>query len=374
MTETALFQPNWASPPGETIAHILARRGLSLEDLAQRIDVPVATVGDLIQGVVRIDELLAEALADALGGSARFWINREHQYLADSERLRALPRNDVDAERDWLQELPVRDMTKLGWVKQGRSPSETTAALLQFFRVPDVPSWRAKYQAEMAVAAFRSTSAFPSNPAAVAAWLRWAEIQAAGIACKPWDRRRFQEALGRMRTLTRQKHPVRFLPKLRLLCAECGVALVIAPTPKGCPASGATRFLSPTKALMVLSFRYRSDDHFWFTFFHEAGHLVLHSRDALFLEDESEVSSKEEAEANEFAVQSLIPADLMPELHDLRPRTRDVIRFAVKAGIAPGIVVGQLQYMGRIGFNRLNGLKRRYSWGELWSEPSSASE
>jgi HTH-type transcriptional regulator / antitoxin HigA len=113
-----------------------------------------------------------------------------------------------------------------------------------------------------------------------------------------------------MRRLTRKKEPSIFVPELRKLCAENGVALVIARGPAGCRASGATRFLSDKKAMILLSFRYLADDQFWFTFFHEAGHLLMHSHKAVFLEDGSDVSLKEEHEANLFAQNILIPPNL----------------------------------------------------------------
>ena len=113
---------------------------------------------------------------------------------------------------------------------------------------------------------------------------------------------------------------------------------------------------------MLLSFRYLSDDHFWFTFFHEAGHLLLHGKNALFLEGDNIASTKEEQEANEFAAGILIPTEFQAALLSLPVDGRDVIKFARLVGVSPGIVVGQLQHLGRIKPNQLNSLKRRYSW------------
>ena len=69
---------------------------------------------------------------------------------------------------------------------------------------------------------------------------------------------------------------MRFLPKLQALCAEAGVALVFVRAPRGCRVSGASRLVTPEKAMILVSFRFRSDDQFWFTVFHEIGHLILH--------------------------------------------------------------------------------------------------
>ncbi|EFH13599.1 hypothetical protein HMPREF0731_0194 [Pseudoroseomonas cervicalis ATCC 49957] len=122
---------------------------------------------------------------------------------------------------------------------------------------------------------------------------------------------------------------------------------------------------------MVLSFRYRTDDQFWFTFFHEAGHLLLHGKDALFLEDGSDVTSPEEAEANEFAARLLIPDALLTEFRALRPLPKDIFDFARRAEVAPGMIVGQLQHHNRLGKDRLNYLKRRYSWDAILSDSAT---
>lgn len=116
---------------------------------------------------------------------------------------------------------------------------------------------------------------------------------------------------------------------------------------------------------MVLSFRYRSDDQFWFTFFHEAAHLLLHGPDAMFLEDECEATSDEEREANEFAEATLVPRDRSEELQALQPDKDSILRFARRVGVAPGLIVGQLQHRKRVPLDRLNWLKRRYDWDQI---------
>jgi Zn-dependent peptidase ImmA (M78 family) len=139
---------------------------------------------------------------------------------------------------------------------------------------------------------------------------------------------------------------------------------VVLRAPKKCRASGASRFLSPGRPLLMLSFRYLSDDHLWFTFFHEAGHLLLHADRCLFLEGDDRLTTAEEEEANAFAANTLIPPEHQPEMLRLRAEGIPVVRFAKKVGIAPGIVVGQLQHLKRIGNHQLNNLKRRYQWVE----------
>ena len=241
-------------------------------------------------------------------------------------------------------------------------PSEEVAACLRYFNVSTVQAWRSTYATLQSNTAFRTSATFESRPAAVAAWLRRGEIIADAITCRRWSPERFRQALSDIRPLTRKREPDAFFPTLQKSCAECGVAVAVVRAPQGCRASGATRFTGRTKALLQLSFRYLTDDQFWFTFFHEAAHLLLHNHADLFLEGVAPSSTKQEEEANEFAAEILIPKRHAAELSALRADHHQVLRFAKKVGVSPGIVVGQLQHQNLIKPNHLNGLKRHLQW------------
>lgn len=360
MMENNQFQPNWVSSPGDTITDILEERKLSIRDFAQQIGYTYDETYSLLSASMPITLKTAQVLENVLGASTAFWIARESQYREGVAYLQREAQHKENTE--WLKELPIKDMINFKWLQSFSSSADKVAACLSFFGVPDVRTWRDKYSSMLGVAAFKTSSSFSSQPGAVAAWLRWGEIESESIHCKPWDAVKFREVLPNIRLLTREKDPKVFIPILKKYCAECGVAVVIARAPKGCRASGATRFLSPNKALLLLSFRYLSDDHFWFAFFHEAGHLLLHNKKSLFLESKEMLSTKEEKEADDFAAHTLIPPEFRKQLLELRANTHDVIRFARLVPVSRGVVVGQLQHFGRIKRNQLNSLKRRYKW------------
>ncbi len=351
------FRPDWVSPPGDTIGDLLRERQLSITEFAQRIGQTPEHVRDLLQGRLTITIAIARQLERVLGASVEFWMSRDFQYRHDIPDY-PLP------DKEWLDELPVGDMVKFGWLKPAPRPSEELSACLRFFDVPSVAAWHRTYAVLQEVVAFRTSLSFESRPASVAAWLRRGEIEAGAIDCGPWNPGRFHESLSKIRPLTRVKDPKRFIPKLQEICATGGVAAVILRAPNGCRASGATRFLSQTKALLLLSFRYHSDDQFWFSFFHEAGHLLLHGSRAFFLEGDDAPATAKEREANDFAARVLLPPELQQDMLCLPLDGREVMRFARRARISPGIVVGQLQHHGRIKYRQLNKLKRRFEWRE----------
>lgn len=355
MTDTREFRPDWTSPPGDTITDLLVERSLSTMEFAELIGQTPEETNNLLLGRSTITLGIARQLERVLGASVEFWMSRDFQYREDVAGL-------TSAERGWIAEVPIGDMIKFGWLKPVPRPSEELAACLQFFNVPSVQAWNEQYAEVNSAVAFRTSLSYDSRPAAVAAWLRQGEIEAEEIECNPWDVDAFQESLPEIRSLTRRKDPSQFIPQLQYSCAKKGVAVVVVRAPGGVRASGATRFLSPQKALLMLSFRFLSDDQFWFSFFHEAGHLVLHGNQRFFLEDEDTPSTAEEQEANDFASNLLIPSNFQQEMLDLPANARAVVRFAVRVGVSPGIVVGQLQHNDKIPHNWLNRLKRRYSW------------
>jgi Zn-dependent peptidase ImmA (M78 family) len=141
------------------------------------------------------------------------------------------------------------------------------------------------------------------------------------------------------------------------------VSFVLLKGIPGCPVSGAAVQLSPTKRLLAVSARYLRDDAFWFSFYHEAAHLILHKNQPVFVDSgEDDDREAREQEANDFARAALIPTVFDEELENLRPRRDDIIRFSNKIGVCPGIVVGQLEYRQVIAWGRLARLKRRYRW------------
>lgn len=354
------FEPKWATPPGATVFDLLQERGLPVCELAQTAHRDVQSVLRLLFGVEALTEEWAESLSRVLGATPSFWLRREELYRADFKRL--CEASAAQDSRDWLRDIPLRDMVRFGWIAEGSSADETARNACAFFGVTTSKAFERKYQSLLAASAYRESAAFATRPSAVAAWLRQGEIEAAGIDCTPWSEPRLRDSLTDVRALTREHDPEKFLPELQHMLADCGVAMVVARAPEGCRVSGATRFLRADKALIQLSFRYLADDQFWFTVFHEIGHLLLHAHEELFLEGLEERNARAEAEADDFALQTLYAAVGIDSLDRVGISKFEIARLALRAGIAPGIIVGQLQRKGRIPFRHFNFMKVRYVW------------
>src|SRR5690606_21371076 len=122
-----------------------------------------------------------------------------------------------------------------------------------------------------------------SDAYATMTWLRLGELQAVQQPYAPFDRGAFQNVLREIRTLTRAPLEA-FEPRIKALCAASGVTLVFTPSIPRARVSGAARWLDD-RAVIQLSFYGKKSDRFWFTFFHEACHLLNHSDKLVFLDD-----------------------------------------------------------------------------------------
>ncbi|HEY9785111.1 MAG TPA: HigA family addiction module antitoxin [Candidatus Obscuribacterales bacterium] len=356
----AAYNPDFVSPPGETLQETLDMHGLSQAELAARTGRPKKTINEIVQGKAAITPETAMQFELVLGVPATFWLARESKYRA------WLARQDEDAriEKDvsFLDELPIKEMVEFGWIEKSKDKCSMAKSALSYFGV--VSSSKVPLVEE---AAFRRSEAFATNPWALAAWLRKGEIEAQKVTVQEYDRDRFLDALNRIRILT-VKEPAEFVPEMLRLCAGAGViVLFIRELPKT-SVSGATRWLSHNRPLIQLTLRHKANDMFWFSFFHEAGHVYHeHAKREVLLEAKFQNSlDHRESTASRFAMDLLIPpAELAKFLQQGTPTQESICKFARSLGIAPGIVLGRLQFERNLDWNQYRGLKKTYSW-DVW--------
>jgi hypothetical protein len=255
-------------------------------------------------------------------------------------------------------------MVAYGWVQKPADWLDQIEAVLRFFDIRDPDVWRANYLRTISGVRLRASNSRPPSEGSLAVWLRQAEKQAHEVNCKPWDSSNFHEVLEEAKGLTRVRNPDKFIPELQQLCASVGVAVVVVRAPSGCAISGAARFLADDLGFIGLTARHLTNDHLWFTFFHEAAHLLLHPSSDAFVDELSVTTSEPtEKEADDFATGILLSESGRQKLQMVSLNMQSIIRLAHELGTAPGIVVGQLQFLQRLGYgSSLNHLKRRYRW------------
>lgn len=351
------YHPSEVSPPGETLKEVLEERQVSQAELATRMGRPKKTISEIINGKAAITPETALQLELVLGIPARFWTVREQNYR--EYLARAAQEREMALQAEWAKKFPFNKMVKAGWIEPTTEKSGRVRTLLRFFGVSSPEQWEEMYSLRQAV--YRRSTAFEADSSALAVWLRQGILQAYDISCADFNRSSFVQALHAARALTREPPEV-FQPALVDFFAEAGVAVTFVPQLPKSRVSGATRWLSATKAMIQLSLRYRTDDHLWFTFFHEAAHILLHGKKLVFLET-GQHEGDLEAEANEWASEFLIPSSEFEELAERSGYSKQgLIDLAERLGIAPGIVVGRLQHEELLPYSHCNELKQRLEW------------
>jgi addiction module HigA family antidote len=366
------YTPEDVSSPGETLAETLDAIGMTQSELAQRTGRPLKTVNEIIQGKAAITAETALQLERVLGVPASFWNNREAQYReAIARRAR---KAELAKYVDRLAEMPYAAMVKVGWVRAVKDPIAKLENVLSFFGAASVMA----LDNLVSAAQFRRSNAYTANRFAILAWLRRGRIVAEKIRCSAYDEAEFKRVLKAVRALT-VTLPKGFDTQLIDMCALAGVAVVFTRELPSTHVSGAARWLTPEKAIIQITLRYKTDDQFWFTFFHEAAHVLLHGkREGVFIDKNDPMTDTDEAvidgatelhdermeqEANAWASNFLIPASELSNLR--RPFSKQsIIAFATRIGVSPGIVVGRLQHDGMLPFTHMHDLKRKLVWAE----------
>ena len=296
------YLPDYLVLPGEVLKDYIDDLGMTQADLAMKSGLAKKTINEIIKGKASITPETALKFELVLGRPAQFWSNLEMRYQEDKARLEERERLKLDIE--WLKHVPVNAMIKNGWIERYKDKVDQLVEVLKFYGVASRKQWEAVWIGNKV--AFRHTKQWESCREAVSAWLREGERQARKLECASFDGKRFKAILEEVRILS-SLSPLEFEPRLIGLCASAGVAVVFIPELPRTLTYGATRWLGD-RALIQLSLRHKNNDHLWFTFFHEAGHIVLHGRKDIFIETTGLDDAKEK-EADEFARNMLIPPD-----------------------------------------------------------------
>ena len=355
------YLPDYVSPPGETIHETLEALGMTQNEFATRMGITPKTVTKLLQGDAPIRPDTALALEKVLNVPARFWNNLETQYQEYLARQKEA--EELEKHAEWVKEFPFSDMAALTYVNAVKPAWQRVRELLQFFGVASPAEWETVWAKPDAC--FRHSAALKSSSHALSAWLRQGEKGAAALDLPAYDPTRFQKNVSAVRELICEPVQV-FEPEMIRLCRESGVALLFEkPLPK-VRVSGACRWISD-RPVILLSLRYKTDDHFWFTFFHESKHVLQCVKKRLFVDVPGEEhDDPKEKEANAFARTTLLPPKQWADFIAQRDFSGSAIRsFATQMGITPGIVVGQLQFSKKLRWETtLNQLKCRFTWAD----------
>lgn len=347
------FAPNYAVSPGDILEEQLEARNIQKQDFAARTGLSPKHISQILAGKASLSPEVAIQFERVLGMEASVWMGLENNYrlfLAREEEKSML----ADSIQ-WAKQFPVAEMEKLGWVTPQKTWDAKVMELLRFFSIARAELWESQYS--LITAYCRKSKKKDASVEALSAWYRKGLQKAENSVIAPYDINAFKSALSEMRALT-QLDPKEAIPKAIELCNNAGVYLVVEPHLKGTYIHGITSWLA-TSPLIQLSMRSSHADVFWFSLFHEAAHILLHSKKQVFIDGDDYVKSETEVQADTWARNHLIgiaPWKAFVAEGDFH--TASIQKFAKQIGVGADIVVGRLQFENYVSWKSpLNQLK-----------------
>jgi HTH-type transcriptional regulator / antitoxin HigA len=299
MTAVGKYVPPIVFHPGETLAEKLEELAMGPKEFALRTGKPEKTITAILKGDSSITPDMAVQFEVVTRIPAHFWMNHQRsydEYLAREKRQKV-----IQQATEWARQFPIKDMMSKGWIPYATSMSEKTEALLSFFSFANHGAWEDYYCKQELKVAFRISLATTREPYAISAWLRKGELQAAELSAKDYSGKKFKGVLPHIKSVM-ANHTDDSFNQLQDICLGAGVKVVHTPDLPKAPICGSTRWLNDTP-LIQLTGSYKRNDSFWFTFFHEAAHILLHGKKDIFLEkvEYSDKDKQKEEEADQFA-------------------------------------------------------------------------
>lgn len=342
--------------PGYYIKEIVDESGLTQEDFAKRLDTTPKNLSLLIRGGQSLSIDIAMKLSRMMGTSVSYWLNLQNEYDALLAEFKS--EEELEKERKVFAYFDYKFFRdNYGLPDLPRKKNEQIKEVRKFLNVATLTVLSRK---DMAVS-FRNQAEglTEANTVKANAMVQIAVNEAIKTVAPKFNKKKFEEAAKYALTLTRNHEE--FYPLLRKAFLEAGVIFIILPNIAGSKTNGATKKVGEHIMLMVNDRRLNADS-FWFTLFHEIGHIINGDYGISF---EKEIGAKEGA-ADKFAADSLIPREQYQEFIACGRFDLQSIRcFADAINRDPGIVLGRLQNDKKVDFNdwRMKPLRHKYKIG-----------
>ena len=328
--------------PGYYIKELVDESGLTQEDFAKRLDTTPKNLSLLIRGEQSLSIDIAMKLSRMIGTTVNYWLNLQNAYDALIAEFRS--EEELEAERKIFEYFDYRFFRENFRLPDlPRKKDEQIKALREFFNVATLTVFTKR---DMAVSFRSSTEELPEASVVKAnAMVQIATNKALKIDAPKFNKKKFEATIQYALTLT--THHKEFYPLIRQAFIEAGVILVILPNISGSKINGATKKVGENIMLMVNDRRLNADS-FWFTLFHEIGHVINGDYGISFEKETGE----QEAAADRFAEDCLIPPGKYEAfISNNKFSLQDIKDFANQIERDPGIVLGRLQNDGLVGFD-----------------------
>lgn len=356
--------------PGETIADVLEKRGISQAELAASTGVSTAYVCNVIAGKKDISAKFAFALEYALGVPKSFWLNLQANY--DAELLEVNEEQTITEEertaRESLKDI-VKYLRQRSKLPVGEKKDESILSLRKVLKISNIANLKnlipGGNQGQELVGAFRMSTKTAVDPYVLGAWIRMCQIMGEDRTVEStFCVDKIDELINKIKIVMLDKN-ADIQKDLRAIFSEYGIDFYVFKNFRGAPVQGYVAQKDDGSYQMVLTIRNSYADIFWFSLFHELGHIFNGDvgKSTKFVDDGSD-SAKEQA-ADSFARDKLIGRtdyQVFLEKNDLGIEA--IKRFAASQYVMPYVVIGRLQKEKRLNYNLFSNYKLRYKWAE----------
>lgn len=347
--------------PGETIADVLEERGITQAELAARTGVTPAYVSNVIAGKKDISAKFAFALEYALGVPKSFWLNLQANY--DAELLEISEEETITEEeriaREALKDI-VKELRKKGKLPVGEKKDASILSLRKVLQISNIANLKSIAPA----GAFRMANQ-SVNPYVLGAWIRMCQIAADNRSIQTqFDKAKIDDLILEIKsTMLDRKSNIQV--ELRNVLGKYGIDFSVVRNFRGAPVHGYISQKTDGTYQMVLTIRGAYADIFWFSLFHELGHIINGDigKTSKFIDDGSDVEKEKAADL--FASDKLLnPEEYQQFIKTGNFHISSIQKFASQQEVMPYIVIGRLQKEKLLDYRYYSEYKLRYKWVE----------
>jgi HTH-type transcriptional regulator/antitoxin HigA len=345
--------------PGETLKEIIEDRNMAQKELALRTEVTEAHVSNIVNGKKSISTRYAKKLEYALSIDASFWINLQTNYdkeLVDFEELNNISSDEL--------EIIKRLSDIIDYLKDRKflEPNAYESILVIYLRkllnvshLKQIPEISQK-------GAYRIDQNVSVDPYVLFTWLRMSDLVSARQEIdNVLDKEKLSKMIPKIKTLMFKKD-FEIEIKLREYLGKCGIKFSIVKYFRGVPIQGIIRENGDGTLSLVMTNRRKFSDIFWFTFFHEIGHILNDDVKGKLIDFEN-IENAAETKADKFASNTLIKeSDYTSFINKANFSLPSIKKFSTEYNMPCFILIGRLQKDGYLEYQDYFNQKTIYSF------------
>ena len=347
--------------PGETLVELLETYGMSQLELSERIGFTTKHINEVCKGKKPITPDMSMRLSAVFNLSSSFWNNLQANY--DSEYNELINEETVTKEElELLKEVPLNELREFKYIDVEKTNSRECIVLKlrKFFKVSDltyVPN-----VLNNTISAYRKSDK-EINPIKLASWVSMCLHDYKPLQ-NQLDINRLKDQIPQLKKQVLMKDINIAINDVKIILASCGITFNVIHHLKGVPVQGYIRNMN-NNILLTLTIRQKFSDIFWFTFFHEIGHILSNKdkKTLNMIDYEKHSDFADEIQADEFASNTLISKESYKEFKQSKIDLSSIKALAKKEGVTESIVVGRLGHEDPSYYVNYSFLRTKYEWG-----------